>query len=70
MGRIVTTVTAGNLVEPGYELRCDALVDTGAYCLTLPAAWKERLGLVVDMLGHRLVRVPHLDLKRACRRAA
>src|SRR5438552_12663703 len=23
---------------------CDAVVDTGAYCLTLPAAWKDALG--------------------------
>jgi len=134
MGRIVTEVTVGNLAEPSHEIRCDALVDTGAYCLTLPAAWKARLGalamsrpvsvetadhrllsgeicgpvriqiarfdviagevlftemdppdgrhepllgyltleqagLVVDVVGRRLVRLPHLDLKRA-RRAA
>jgi predicted aspartyl protease len=130
MGRIVTEVSIENIVEPGHEMRCDALVDTGVYCLTLPAAWKARLGslpmsrtvkletadsrvvegeicgpvririagfdavagevifmpvspgggpcepllgyitleqsgLVVDLLGHRLVRVPALDLKRA-----
>ena len=128
MGRIVTSVTVANIVEAGHELRCDALVDTGAYCLTLPAAWKPRLGalpmsraveaelanhrivpgeicgpvriqidgfdaiagevlfldmevedgryepligyitleqarLAVDMVGHRLVRLPHVDLK-------
>ena len=128
MGRIVTSVTVGNIIQAGREIRCDALVDTGAYCLTLPAVWKERLGalpmsrvaeaemadhrvvqgeicgpvriqidafdaiagevlflemapedglyepligyitleqsrLVVDMVGHRLVRLPHVDLK-------
>jgi len=44
MGRIVTSVTVGNFSEPEHELRFDALIDTGAYCLTLPRAWKERLG--------------------------
>jgi len=129
VGRIVTSVTVGNIIEAGRAIRCDALVDTGAYCLTLPAAWKTRLGLlpmsrvveaeladhrivpgevcgpvriqidgfdaiagevlfldmeaengryepligyitleqarlVVDLVGHRLVRLPHVDLKR------
>jgi hypothetical protein len=44
MGRITTTVRIGNFAEPGREIVCEALVDTGAYCLTLPATWKERLG--------------------------
>ena len=57
MGRIVTTVT---VMEPE-DGHCEPLLG----CITL-----EQSGLVVDMLGHRLVRVPHLDLKRACRRAA
>ena len=30
----------------------------------------EQAGLVVDLVGHRLVRVPHLDLKRAVGTAA
>ena len=62
-GRIVTSVTVGNLVETGREIRCDALVDTGAYCLTLPAAWKERLGALpmsraveAEMADQRVVR--------------
>jgi hypothetical protein len=25
-------------------MQCKALVDTGAYCLTLPAAWRDRFG--------------------------
>jgi len=46
MGRIVVPVTVASLFEPGRELRFDAVVDTGAYCLTLPAAWKDTLGAV------------------------
>jgi predicted aspartyl protease len=44
MGRITTTVRIGSFFEPGHEIVCAALVDTGAYCLTLPRSWKERLG--------------------------
>ncbi|MFI5459726.1 MAG: hypothetical protein ACHRXM_30240 [Isosphaerales bacterium] len=44
MGRIITSVTISNAADPSKSLRCDALVDTGAYCMTLPIAWKERLG--------------------------
>ena len=44
MGRIITSVTVGNFSEPEREIRFDALIDAGAYCLTLPRAWKERLG--------------------------
>jgi predicted aspartyl protease len=46
MGRIIVLVTVASLFEPGRQLRFDAVVDTGAYCLTLPAAWKEALGSV------------------------
>jgi len=44
MGRIVTSLTIANAMDPSKSLRCDALVDTGASHLTLPSAWKERLG--------------------------
>jgi predicted aspartyl protease len=44
MGRIVTAVRVANFVEPDRELRVDALVDTGAYGLTLPRKWKHQLG--------------------------
>jgi len=44
MGRIVTNVVIKNLFEPKSKLSCDALVDTGAAFLTLPSAWKNRLG--------------------------
>jgi len=135
MGRILTQVTIGNIAEPEHRIQCDALVDTGAYCLTLPASWKERLGplpmsrslelvtadqrvvageicgplricidgfkaiageaifvdvdpaatrfevlvgyitleqagIIVDLVGHRLVPAPYFDLKRVRPRAA
>jgi len=44
MGRIHVAVSVESVLQPECALRFDALVDTGAYCLTLPAAWKERLG--------------------------
>lgn len=44
MGRIVASVALANMSHPECSIRCDALVDTGASHLTLPAAWRERLG--------------------------
>ena len=46
MGRIITSVTVSSYPPDGtvQPLRLDALVDTGASYLTLPTAWKERLG--------------------------
>jgi predicted aspartyl protease len=44
MGRIVTSVTIANAADSSMSLTCDALVDTGTSYLTLPSAWKERLG--------------------------
>ena len=44
MGRIFTEITIANGLEPGREIGCRALVDTGAWGLMLPRAWKERLG--------------------------
>jgi predicted aspartyl protease len=135
MGRIMVRVAVDNFAQPEHRIECDALVDTGAYCLTLPSAWKDRLGvltvsrrikvemadrrvvegevcgpvtiriegfdrvvgevlfmdmdaadgryeplvgyitleqagLAVDLVGHRLLRVPYLDLKGARRSAA
>ena len=43
MGRMVTSVIVEN-VPATRAVRIDALVDTGAGCLTLPMAWKERFG--------------------------
>ena len=44
MGRINATVRIKNVLEPESSITCDALVDTGAANMVLPAAWKERLG--------------------------
>lgn len=44
MGRIVATVDIQNISKSGATMKLDALVDTGASYLTLPHAWKERLG--------------------------
>jgi predicted aspartyl protease len=128
VGRIVASVSIQSYSAPDRRIRCDALVDTGASHMTLPSAWRERLGelqeastvevqvadqktvrglvcgplrlqiegfrpvstevvfvemepedgeyepligyipleqsqAAVDILGHRLVRVKHLDLK-------
>jgi hypothetical protein len=42
--RIVTRVTITNLLDEERTIQCDAPIDTGASCLTLPSAWRERLG--------------------------
>ena len=44
MGRIISSVTVSNYLEPEKTIRCDALVDTGASHMILPLAWKARLG--------------------------
>jgi predicted aspartyl protease len=44
MGRIVTRVTIENPSDPSKRIETDALVDTGAYIMTLPVAWRARLG--------------------------
>ena len=44
MGRIIASVTLANLGDPAAHLRCDAMVDTGASHMVLPAAWRDRLG--------------------------
>jgi predicted aspartyl protease len=44
MGRIIASVTVGNLAGSKGSIRLNALVDTGASHLTLPAAWRDRLG--------------------------
>src|SRR2546426_849651 len=44
MSRIVSPVTITNYSEPARVLTCDALVDTGAAHMVLPAAWREKLG--------------------------
>src|SRR5213594_3136057 len=45
VGRIIASVTIESVGEPLKNLRCDALVDTGASHLVLPKAWMDRFGL-------------------------
>src|ERR1700722_16710708 len=54
MGRIIASVTVGSLTGSRESIRLDALVDTGASHLTLPTAWRDRLG---EMLMTRPVRL-------------
>ena len=44
VGRILTHVTIVNALDPARDISCEVLVDTGAWGLMLPRAWKERLG--------------------------
>lgn len=44
MGRIVVEATIENGSDPAFRIRSNALVDTGAAYLTLPLAWRDRLG--------------------------
>ncbi len=44
MGRITVEATIENGTDSTARIRCDALVDTGAAHLTLPNAWRDRLG--------------------------
>ncbi|MDQ3489507.1 MAG: hypothetical protein ACR2M8_10690 [Pyrinomonadaceae bacterium] len=44
MGKIVVDVTVSTLSEDGRIVAFDAFVDTGATFLTLPSAWKSKLG--------------------------
>jgi len=46
MGRILAQVRITNAFDSSHEIRCDALVDTGAAPLVLPKAWQDRLGNV------------------------
>ena len=52
MGRIIASVTIATFSDPADQLRCDALVDTGASHMVLPSAWRDRL-----------VHVKRMDLK-------
>lgn len=49
MGRIITSITIVNMLEPEHKIRCDALVDTGVSHLVLPSAWRERLGELQEL---------------------
>jgi predicted aspartyl protease len=44
MSRIIASVRIDHARDGSKSLRCDALVDTGASFMVLPAAWRQRLG--------------------------
>ena len=44
MGRIAVEATISTGVDSDAGITCEALVDTGAAYLTLPNAWRSRLG--------------------------
>ncbi len=44
MGGIIVAASIENGLDPSFRIQSDALVDTGAAYLTLPAAWRDRLG--------------------------
>src|SRR5213593_71359 len=43
VGNVFVNVTVTNSIEPTHQMAFEALVDTGAFALMLPKAWKERL---------------------------
>lgn len=44
MVRIIVAASIENDADPALRIESDALVDTGVAYLTLPAAWRDRLG--------------------------
>ena len=44
MGRIVTAVKIENALDPSRKIEVDAVVDVDAYIMTLPDAWRDKLG--------------------------
>jgi predicted aspartyl protease len=44
MGQVMVPVTVTNVLDPTRELFFTGMVDTGAFGLVLPLAWRERLG--------------------------
>lgn len=49
VGEVIVPVTVANVIHPAKEIAFDAMVDTGAFGLVLPLAWKERLGPLTDV---------------------
>jgi predicted aspartyl protease len=57
MGTIITPVTVSNTNQSEKQISFDGFVDTGATFLTLPKAWKEKLG--------ELEKLEDVELERA-----
>lgn len=49
LGRISTDIEIINFQDPSKSLEFKALIDTAAAYLTLPLAWKEKLGALKNM---------------------
>jgi predicted aspartyl protease len=49
MGEVIVPVTVANVIDPANEITFDAMVDTGAFGLVLPVAWRDRLGALTDV---------------------
>lgn len=49
VGEVIVSVTVANVIDPAREITFDAMVDTGAFGLVLPLAWKDRLGPLTDV---------------------
>lgn len=49
MGEVIVELTVENRLEADRRIVCKAMVDTGAYGLILPTAWKARLGDLPDL---------------------
>lgn len=64
MGRIVTQMKLANFAEPTKTLAVNALVDTGAAYITLPNAWRPRLG-EVESLGEIDVELADQTVRKA-----
>ena len=49
MGRIIVAATIENGTDSAFRIQSDALIDTGAAYLTLPIAWRDRLGQLTQL---------------------
>jgi predicted aspartyl protease len=51
LSRIVVETILENALDPSHTICCRALVDTGAggSYLTLPKAWRDRLGMLTEL---------------------
>ncbi len=56
MGRIIAQAEITNPADESKSMQCSMFVDTGA-------AFREQAQAAVDMLGHRLIPVKHIDCK-------
>ena len=50
VGEIRVPVTIANAIDPTKRIECVGLVDTGAFGLVLPTAWKTHLGDFLDVV--------------------